>query len=216
MWELRDKSATIFVSHSMLQIAKVCTSGFLMSEGRSVGGKAPVAESIQSYLDQFDGPALSKAGAGAVDIEGITLQQGSHDRQTLYPIENGKARIQDFNPSTDITLELQYRKKKPIGKIVVQWSIFDMELKLVAQALSNPLDPDPAAPFVRIVTRLGPLQLNSGRYSLTVSLYASNYPAWNAVLAGLRDFAELSVKIEHFVGAAPVIYANETSVASAG
>ena len=37
----------------------------------------------------------------------------------------------------------------------------------------------------------------------------------DTVLAGLRDFVEFSVEIEHFIGGAPIIYASETEAAVA-
>lgn len=215
MFELRDQVAIIFVSHSMPQMAKVCTSGILMRRGQVEIDKAPISDVIQGYLQAFDGAALTRVGNGGVVIERLGFRQGDGPSQRIYPAAGERPLIEKVDPVVETTLELEGTLTRDCDSMVVQWTVLDVEQKPVTSAWSDVVPGGKAGGNISVRLRIPALSLNSGRYTFSMHLYESETGEFDTVLAGVRDVASISVWRGQHRGAAPVVYNVVTEVGAA-
>ncbi|WP_298287495.1 ABC transporter ATP-binding protein [uncultured Lutibacter sp.] len=71
--ELLSKTAVIFVSHSMVQIAKVSTQYILMDKGCTLSKGADIGLGIQEYFNRFDDQESLRKNEGKVTINNVKL-----------------------------------------------------------------------------------------------------------------------------------------------
>lgn len=120
--ELLKQCAVIFVSHSMPQIGKICTSAMLMQHGQTMLHSADISEIIQAYYSEFDTEGKSIFGNGKAHLSNIQISSSKLNERGIcvsYPRE-------------PIKLELDLIVEKSIEHYFVSISFYNMELRSIA------------------------------------------------------------------------------------
>ena len=164
MGELRKNSAFIFVSHSMPQIARISTQVMHLHHGLDVVQSSNLSEGLDSYYSTFESAEQSSSGNGQVrmtSIEAHTPTSSARDGQQLNV---------GWNEDIDIEVECLFDDSRQ--NATIQLLIWNQELVPVVEVVGPefrrvPIHPDSAG-RCRIRTSISGLQLNSGRFSISV------------------------------------------------
>jgi len=120
--ELLKQCAVIFVSHSMPQVGKICTSAMLMKHGKRVLFSKEIAEIIQSYYSEFESEGKSVFGNGKAKIENVGIIASEINDKGIcisYPRES-------------ITLKFDLIVDNSIEHYFISISFYNMELRSIA------------------------------------------------------------------------------------
>jgi lipopolysaccharide transport system ATP-binding protein len=170
MGELRKKSAFIFVSHSMPQIARISTQVMHLHNGISVVRSSNISEGLESYYSTF--PSAQKASAGNGEVRLTSIR--AHTPTTAA--RDGQQLIVGWGDDIDIELECEFDEGRTAA--TVQLLIWNQELVPIADVVGPefnrvPIHPDPTG-HCKIATSISGLQLNSGRFSLSVIILSTD------------------------------------------
>ena len=113
--ELIQNTAVIFVSHSMVQIAKISTKYMLMDKGQSISEGTDMGKGVQAYFKKFETKETSKKNEGNVVI---TSANFNNTKTINY--------MQDFN------LELTFNNASTETNFSLDVGFADKEMKVVA------------------------------------------------------------------------------------
>ncbi|QFY90654.1 ABC transporter ATP-binding protein [Magnetovirga frankeli] len=204
IFDLRDYAATIFVSHSMAQVAKICDVGLLLNQGRMVGGKAPVRTTISQYCDHLPFSGAITEGSNPYLIRRVVVLQENKVSLLVKSIE--EARFPSaIDPLKELTFEVLFASHLGANPIQVLWSFIDPEQNIVCQVSTELQDVSFDKEPPTLTTSVKQLNLNSGAYSLSLQVFEIISGSRTEMIAGWRDFAVLSVSQRRFLGTAPVI-----------
>jgi lipopolysaccharide transport system ATP-binding protein len=170
MGELRKKSAFIFVSHSMPQIARISTHVMHLHHGLSVVLSPNISDGLESYYSTFSSAQQASAGNGEVQLTSIKA------RTPTSSARDGQQLTVGWGDEIDIELECRFEESRK--EATVQLLIWNQELVPIADVVGPefnrvPIHPD-AAGRCTIKTSISGLQLNSGRFSLSVIILSSD------------------------------------------
>jgi lipopolysaccharide transport system ATP-binding protein len=122
---LMQKSAIIFVSHSMMQITRVCNSGLLMENGKTQLLTNNIGFLVQSYFLSFKAEEASTIGSGKAEINKFEIIGYSEIINSRYIIKNNT-----------FDIKVHCSVKKDIKQFAVHYFIIDSESKPIAIASS--------------------------------------------------------------------------------
>jgi len=163
MAELLQKSAFIFVSHSMPQIARISTSVMHLDRGRCLVHSSNIAEGLDSYYSDFASTEQMSSGNGEVGIVSIEARTPSSVAR------DGKLTV---GWAEDVRIELALAFTSSRKRATVQLIIWNQELVPIVEVLGPDFRRVPIIPNsdgnCRVSVLIGGLQLNSGRFSLSV------------------------------------------------
>ena len=71
--ELIPKTAIIYVSHNMPQVARICTKILLLDKGKSIFNNNQISEGISKYSHSFDNASFQELGSGDITLENISF-----------------------------------------------------------------------------------------------------------------------------------------------
>ena len=192
--ELMRDSAVVFVSHSMPQIQRVCSSVLHLDAGRIDYLGSPVAEGVKRYLGRFEAAGSEVRGDGSVSVTNICMRRGSTDWSTsddFHVAQNGEL---------DIQFDLMCRADLP--PMVVQVLFWNLELIPALEILDTQEKGFPITESCKVSVQIDDLALSPGKYSLSVIvmsadlkktfLHASN--AASIVVSGGSATAAVCVK----------------------
>lgn len=83
MGELIPNTATIFVSHAMPMIARICSQVLLMDRGKAIFQSNDVAEGLSRYVNMFESPKKINQGTGEISLIKIGIVNSSN-RTLVY------------------------------------------------------------------------------------------------------------------------------------
>jgi len=176
MDELQQKTAMVFVSHSMPKIARMCTGIVVMNAGCSINPSFDVSAGISKYYDAQHFAPGQRFDSGVAELVGIALRSGEHVSQPgeIFELCEGE--------SLDILLTLKLHRPVQNPKL---WLVFlDREQRGFAEIgnfdkfHTGPLSPGPFSCSVV----LGKLSLNPGLYSITLGLHEEAVSGRNQLL----------------------------------
>jgi len=147
--ELLKSCAVIFVSHSMPQVGKICTSALLMEHGKSILQSNDISTVIQAYYSEFTSEKESILGNGKAKITNLNLGN---------KITNN-SKTPTFNYEEKVSLEFDLKVDKSIKRFVIYVLFFNLELRAVA-IISN--------------VDVSEMYVNDGNKN-RINLYFSNY-----------------------------------------
>lgn len=166
--ELIEKSAVIFVSHSMPQISRVSNKILYMKNGRMEFHGPKVNEGIEAYFSNFQGEKYKVEYDKGAEITNIDVYDavGKVDDRNVPVIQHGE----------DLFINLEVRIKSKIARFDVMIQITDKDMKIVGQFLSSKLN---NGFFVdqevkKIYFRFPQLVFIDGEYSITILLTCRN------------------------------------------
>jgi lipopolysaccharide transport system ATP-binding protein len=184
MRELIDNTAVIFVTHSMSQIATVCTHALYLNHGQVTYFGNDVNKGIQQYfLDSRE------------EKSGIT---GSHNADIERIVINGRENTIDSHVPVPylgtISLQLFFKFRSIIIKYYVILQISDSESKILAQFNSNIkydyLDPEN---HTEVFITFDKITLIDGNYNVTYILMGETKDKKWETLAVYRNYTKISV-----------------------
>jgi lipopolysaccharide transport system ATP-binding protein len=173
MAEMLKKSAFVFVSHAMPQVARICTSVLHMDHGSTLLQTTNIKEALDSYYNLFDQGERAESGAGLVRVAKAQLVRPCPVGSQLAIIE--------YRGSVEIEVECEFGIDCEAA--TVQLVIWNQELIGVIDVLSSgknselllfPIQPSNSSRNVRVSARLDNIQLNSGRYSVSVHVLSAD------------------------------------------
>jgi len=91
--ELLQKTAFIFVSHSMPAVARVCSLGMLMDKGCSAFVSLDISQVIDAYHNAFNTGATVVMGSGEAEIQSILINGAQREAPSAVPF-GGNIQIQ--------------------------------------------------------------------------------------------------------------------------
>ena len=135
IYEVIQKSAVIFVSHSLPQIGKVCNRGLLMRRGEIGLASFQVGEIIDAYFEEFHSSTECRlSGTGNVKL--LELQLSSDDSLSDKIRPDQPLREFTLNCNAQVTIKLSLEIDESIEFFHVGIGIRDMEMKGIAQCFS--------------------------------------------------------------------------------
>lgn len=123
---LLEKSAVIFVSHAMPQVAKISTQIILMDHGKAKYMGSNVNEGISNYFKGFKGEDLRILGGDLIKVSKLQVKSSAFDSDESTLIYG-----RDFNVNFEIKANCNF------DKLVCNILFFDMEQKNVASFTSS-------------------------------------------------------------------------------
>lgn len=164
MGELLEKSAFIFVSHSMAQVARISTHVLHLHHGQNKLLTRDLGEGLKSYYETFSTGNVIQSGDGAVKVVSVTATAGTNRAvmsQTL-----------SLCFLDDLDIEIECRFSEVCREATIQLMIWNQELIPVMDIVGQDMLRVPIHPDVdgncRVRTRIPKINFNTGRYLLTV------------------------------------------------
>ncbi|ACK64393.1 ABC transporter related [Rippkaea orientalis PCC 8801] len=164
IYKMINNAAVILVSHSMPQIARVCSDIIVMDHGKCVFQGRDIAAGIDKFYSYFQGEELLISGSGEAVIHKIDMQS------------NGNTGIESIDYLDELSINLDVSVQSEI-------EIFDVVLVLVTQELQpiaycnshfNEVHFTNSKEVMKICVDLGKINLSPGCYSLTVEVTTKN------------------------------------------
>ncbi len=196
--EIIQKSAVIFVSHSMPVISRICNMALYMKQGRMEYIGNNVNEAVGHYFENFAGedPHIEYNGGAEITLIKIEGKSNETDRKGITLVNYGE----------DLFLHLDITLKKACFKFDIIVQITDKDLKIVAQFFSSKVVHgfSGSTPRKRIDIVFPRVQFIDGEYSVTIfvnekfSEDSSNYK----LLAVYRHYATFKM-----IGLGEALYA---------
>jgi len=212
---LRDRMATIFVSHSMPQVAKLCTSGLILVPNSPAPTARPVSEAILAYNENLSTFASYFEGLHSACIDAIRIEQDGGVASFLTPWPPQPRHVGELKGDAPLCLVISIESFPSMPSIMALWSVTDIDQRLIGQTAAAPVTPPTIGGRFELVTRIDAFQLNSGRYTLSVHLLTSANGEWGEVVAGLRDVLSFSIVRDGFMGSAGILYPARSHIAVA-
>lgn len=164
MAELRRKCAFIFVSHSMPQIARISTEVMHLDHGRCVLLTSDLSRGLDSYYEGFASIERAASGTGQVSISQVVAISSGISSGVDGQIAVG------WGEDVDIVIDCVFAPG--LTKATIQLLIWNQELVPVIEVVGPdfkrvPIRPD-ADGKCRVHTSISGLQLNTGRFSITI------------------------------------------------
>lgn len=148
--ELLPKTAIIFVSHSMVQVAKICTSGMLMDAGKSLHHSTNVGEGIQLYFEKFENSESASKNEGEVKISSFKI--------------NGLTDKNEVHYNDDLELLIKFENNSHFKNVSLEISFTDNEMKAIAISIASGIDLSSLTKKVIIKN----LPITGGKYTINI------------------------------------------------
>lgn len=165
MDKLLQNTALILVSHSMPQIARMCTNIILMDKGKTLCYTDNVSEGITEYYKKFKTEITDFHGNDKVELRDIRLICSD------ITYHRGDEILINYEDS--ITIEIDVFCKESVSNPSIYLAFFDKEQRSFA-AVSNCSDYvqiDKVKGNISFSTKIDNTYLSQGKYSITVVLY---------------------------------------------
>jgi lipopolysaccharide transport system ATP-binding protein len=156
--ELQRTCAFILVSHSMPQIARVCTHVLHLDRGRTLLYSDSLKSGIDSYYGMFDVGAEQTTGSGKVQVISARAVGPTNGNQTPIKLKYGDS----------VELEIECEFDLSCKAATIQIVIWSQEMIPVVDVLSPGVKRFPIAPddrgICRVRCRIDSIELNSGTF----------------------------------------------------
>jgi lipopolysaccharide transport system ATP-binding protein len=187
MGEMLQNSAFIFVSHSMPQVGRICTSVLHLDRGETTLLTSDISQGLDSYYSGFGSEKTHQSGSGKVLVHAIhaSTSRASAEIGGQLPVEWGEP--------IDISVDCEFLSG--CEEATIQFVVWNQELAPVLDIVGNNLKSVPIRPGpdgrCRIATRIEGLTFNSGRYSITLIVLS---PDWLETHCHMDQALELRVQ----------------------
>ena len=177
-----ENSAVVFVSHSIVQLAKVCNRGMLLQQGKIGAVSSRVEDVINEYFRQFPSGPVRVGGSGKATLLGMKIDvfEGSprafsYDFRSTSELVNAHELI--IRHGTPISFEFLIEVAPTIERFHVELRFSDTELRSVAQCSSvnsNHAFSNKAPSPTRARLTLPALLFNKGRFAVNIAVLAEH------------------------------------------
>jgi lipopolysaccharide transport system ATP-binding protein len=205
IYKIMKRAAVIFVSHSMPQVAKVCTRGILMSSGLVKCASDNVATVIDEYYNEFSFGSAHLSGNHKAVIRAISI---THPEKDDYIAITQDQPVINLAYGQPVNIKLLVDVDPSVARFNIIYSFTDIDQKLIAQCFSNTSIPgfvNNGQGTVQIGTQISPFSLGKGKYTLSVTIREVNENGnFTAVLTNYMQMIEIRVTHHSILGAAPI------------
>ncbi len=163
--QMMQKSAVIFVSHSIPQISRVCTDLMVMDHGKSVFQGKEVARGIDHYYSYFQGEEGIVAGSGGAEVHWFQLST------------QDKKDIEAVNYLDQLFVDMEVTVDPEIVNFSVSITILSRELQPIAEYNSflQGETIENSGERIPLNIDLGKVVLSPGVYPLTIVIRAYGF-----------------------------------------
>lgn len=160
--ELLPNCVTIFVSHSMPQVARVASKVIHMDKGISILDTNDVSEGIQSYYDAFNqnqGEGI-KSGNKKVELLNFLVNNQQNTSKGVHV---------KFNQPLELTAV--FNVKPGVTKYFISYGFIDLDTKIVANLFSTVSETEFSKKGrVTIKSKVSSLFLGAGNYTISIAI----------------------------------------------
>ena len=179
--ELIPKTAIIYVSHNMPQVARICTKILLLDKGKSIFNNNQISEGISKYSHSFDNTSFQELGSGDITLENISFLNFEKNNHFI----NGE----------DLTLNFELKiNASGINPFFLVLKIYDQQLREAVNCFSHLTNglTIPKTNTINVKVTLSKLFLNKGRHFIAISAETENDKkiychATNALMFNVED-----------------------------
>jgi lipopolysaccharide transport system ATP-binding protein len=172
MAAIMERSAVIFVSHTMPMIYRVSTHALVLHKGQAEYSGACVAEGITKYYFLQKASSFRSRDTDHITIESCVLSDhnGEPEKESSISLVPGKPFL----------LDIQILIKSPVKSALVQALIWDQEMLPVAEITTDTgrgflAHADGQDGRAKLRVEIPGLPLNGGSYSLSVNIGSEDY-----------------------------------------
>jgi lipopolysaccharide transport system ATP-binding protein len=196
--KIQKKAAVIFVSHAMPDVNRICTDICVLGKGQALFQGTEVPKGIEHYYTAFSNEKDLLFQGGKVEVHSITLES------------NGKNVMDAISFLDELTIHIDATIDPLIKQPCIGITFLNQALQIVAQCNSyyNDYKFTNNGKRMKISMNLGAINLNPGKYYLTMGIQAENL---GEVLFRHNNFKVMTVQ-GNFYGHAPTQFNSKWSV----
>tara|TARA_R110000851_G_scaffold7469_1_gene28965 strand:- start:61631 stop:62878 length:1248 start_codon:yes stop_codon:yes gene_type:complete len=127
---LLNKTAVIFVSHTMPQISRIANKILLLERGKTLVYSPDISTGIEKYYDSFNDLDQVISGTGEIQLEDFNIFDNENN------LLNEKIGTTILNFYKNYTLNLKLKANKTVNRFEVHYSFIDKDSKIVATLYS--------------------------------------------------------------------------------
>lgn len=195
--QLVRKTTVIFVSHSMPQIARICTDVLMLKTGNTLF-HGSVGEGVEKYFNVFDDEKMTVIGD---DIKMLNCEIWSNGKR----IDSEGSTEAALEHNKDIITKIKFTSKKDISALKVSQTYFDKEMKPLAVSYFtlNNIKKDDVAIYEIINANN---QFAPGIYSVSYIFYDISTDSRVETLANYRSIRKFRVTGKQDISHAPFLF----------
>jgi lipopolysaccharide transport system ATP-binding protein len=168
MDELLGKTAMILVSHSMPQVARICTGLTVMNQGKPVFQGEGVSEGISFYYNYFEQKIGNFIGSDQAELFEISLSSQNKISSKLETFE--------INHGDNLNVHIKIKIFQIIIKPQIDITFYDKEQRNFGVAInfSEMLSLDEAKGILSVTASFPNVQFGRGLFSISITLKEIN------------------------------------------
>lgn len=208
-----ENSAVVFVSHSIVQLAKVCNRGMLLRNGMVAASSDQIEDVVNEYFREFPFGPIRIGGSGkarllALEIKFDRKRALSLDLSTRLP--DTKSHDLLVKHGSPVAFEFIFEVNPAIKEMHLELRFSDMEMRSVAQCSSvnsNQAFANHYPAATRIRFDLPELLFNKGRYAVNLALMEKHVQGvtLGEILCSYDNIAEFQVAADSVLyGSVPI------------
>ena len=169
--EIMKTAAVIFVSHTMPQVFRICSEVIVLDHGQLTYKGTNLAEGVGVYLSLFKGTEGNLSGSGEAEVVSVEMSgQGA---------SAGMGETLNLAHGAEIQMKAHLKFAPGIRMARIQFLFWNAEMVPVMDVMDAHLKaypfevPDSGDVIVRSL--IGSLNLNAGKYSMSVIVLSDDY-----------------------------------------
>lgn len=187
--ELLHRTAVIFVSHSMPQVAKISTVLILMNKGKAINFEKNIGEGIDKYYAEFGGEEYKMTETGLI------LKSFYVNNEFFSATQTAKI---DLKYLDDLVFKFDIEAAILIDKLGIIIRIYDKSLISVA-TIQNSINKFKKEVMIKVPR----LQLGAGVYSIELFFVDYSKLSNEIILGHFINIVEIHVLNSHIVNHSP-------------
>jgi lipopolysaccharide transport system ATP-binding protein len=186
-----QNSAIIFVSHSMPQVARICSQILLMDKGQAKYQGTNVSEGIDQYYSQFKAVNGNLSDSSKVKVERFLINGKIPDTNNYIQIN----RLSDLVIGAELSVINKYKAPE------LYIAFFDKEMRNIAEFIRDDTEPTLVNKNGKIAFNLTipEIQFSKGIYSITIGF---NDRRGGEIIFRQQGIAHFQVIAKHHVWSA--------------
>jgi lipopolysaccharide transport system ATP-binding protein len=166
MGELLNKTASIFVSHSMPQVARVATNFLHLDHGQTRVHTGSIAQAMDSYYGTFSLGGIVRGGSGGVNVTSVLARSRSNTVTGSQPLSLS------YGDEIEIWLECEFSDQ--CHAATIQLLVWNQELTPIMDIVGEDMLRVPISPNEQrrrqVYARIPRTYFNAGNYSISITV----------------------------------------------
>ncbi|MFO1001526.1 MAG: polysaccharide ABC transporter ATP-binding protein [Planctomycetaceae bacterium] len=166
MGELLNKTASIFVSHSMPQVARVSTDFLHLDHGKTRVHTGDISDAMDSYYGTFSQGGIIRGGSGDVKVTSVRAKSGNHIVTEFQPLS--------LSYGEDIEIWLECEFSSQCHTATIQLLVWNQELTPIMDIVGEDMLRVPICPDeqrrTHVYARIPRTCFNAGNYSISITV----------------------------------------------